>query len=165
MSGAITQALRAAQTPIRRYLWTPADAITFTPAVVSETFGDGRALFALTTINCRPAFWIMRGCSTWTASDRDAPDDAPQFSEHVDEIIEAIEEEFGTVRYYDRNSRGDWIDEETKRFVPRADTEYPVMDDENGCSWGRLDWPDLPGVALMPHPFARYRILAESPTP
>jgi hypothetical protein len=157
----ITLALRAAQTPIQRYLWTPKDMITFTPRVLGETFGDGRALFALTTINCRPAFWIVRGCSTWTTSDYDAPDDAPNFIEHVDSIVEAIEGQFGSVRNYERNARGDWIEEETKRFVPRKWTEYPVMDDENGCSWDRLDWPALDGVTFTPHPFAsRFKILA-----
>lgn len=39
-----TQRLKAVQKPTRSYLWTPDDSITFTPQVLSKTFGDGRAL-------------------------------------------------------------------------------------------------------------------------
>src|SRR6202012_2280696 len=53
------------------YLWVPADAITFSPRVLPKVYGDGRALFALATINQRPAYWVIRGCSTWgCGSDR-----------------------------------------------------------------------------------------------
>lgn len=159
---AITNFLRAAQVPIRRCLWTDADAITFTPAVLEQTFGDGRALFALTTINNRPAFWIVRGDSTWsTGDDYLAPDNAPCFGdwEHLDPVMSAIEEEFGSTSCYERNINGVWIDSETKRFIPHKWTDYPVLNDEIGCSWWRLDWPDLEGVAFEPHPFARCRII------
>lgn len=49
----------------RAYLWTPADAISFTPRVLPHIYGDGRALFALATINQRPRYWVIRACSTW----------------------------------------------------------------------------------------------------
>lgn len=161
MSDAITEALRAAQKPIQRYLWVPDDAITFTPSVLEETFGDGRALFALTTINNRPAYWIIRGCSTWqVAFDHDAPRDAPEFPDFVDEIIATIENEFGSTCGYEMNSRGIWIDQETGRFIPPAWAEYPTIDSNMGCSWGRLDWPELEGVDLQPHPFGRCNMLA-----
>lgn len=158
---AITTALRAAQSPIRRCLWTDADAITFTPAVLEQTFGDGRALFRITTINNRPAYWIFRGCSTWeTGLDYNAPDDAPEFIDQVDDIVSAIEDEFGGLSSYERNKNGVWIDSETKRFVPREWTAYPAINDEHGCSWGRLSWPQLDGIALVDHPWARCTILA-----
>lgn len=161
----VTDLLRAAQKPETRYLWVPEDAITFTPAVLSETFGDGRALFTLTTINNRPAYWIIRGCSSWRASDCDAPAGAEEFSEHVDRIITAIEEEFGTTAYYEMNAQGRWVDEETKRFVPYACVDYPVIDPSMGSSWGRMDWPALPGIETVPHPFANVTILGPSHTP
>lgn len=47
------------------YLWTPADAITFVPRVLPTIYGDGRALFTIATINQRPAYWVIRACSTW----------------------------------------------------------------------------------------------------
>lgn len=154
-----TALLRAHQEPIQRYLWHPRDMITFTPTVLSHVFGDGRALFGLTTINCRPAYWLIQGDSTWDVSDSRAPDDAPQFIDFVDDIVFAIEEEYGTVRCYERNCRGDFYDPETGRFVPRSWTAFPTMDDENGCSWWREDWPALEGLTLVPHPFARANML------
>ena len=158
----VTALLRAAQAPVTRYLWTPDNSITFTPAVLSETFGDGRALFTLTTINNRPAYWIIRGCSSWRVSDYDAPDGAEEFSEHVDEIITAIEEEFGTTAYYEMNAQGRWVDEETKRFIPYRYVDYPVIDPSMGSSWGRMDWPNLPGLETVPHPFAHATVLPAS---
>jgi hypothetical protein len=152
--------------PLRRHLWVPEDAITFTPEVLETQFGDGRALFQITTINNRPAYWIVRVCSTWSSEfDYASSDEGDDFAEHVDEVIDAIEEEFGTTRYYEMNARGDWIDEETKRFIPRKWTEYPVIDADMGCSWGRLDWPDLPGASFVPHPLdASVRILRQGST-
>lgn len=158
----VTDLLRAAQRPVTRHLWVPDDAITFTPAVLSDVFGDGRALFTLTTINNRPAYWIIRGCSSWRASDFRAPNDADEFYEHVDEIVTAIEEEFGTTAYYEMNAQGRWVDEETKRFVPYSYVDYPVIDPSMGSAWGRMNWPALPGIETVPHPFADATILAES---
>lgn len=162
MTDAITEALRAAQTEETAYLWTPDNSITFTPAVVDQVFGDGRALFRITTINNRPAYWVVRGCSSWeTGMDINAPDDATEFIECVDDIVCAIEEEFGSTDTYEMNSRGIWIDSETKRFIPNEWARYPTINPRDGCSWGRLDWPELPGIETINHPWARTNILAE----
>lgn len=159
----ITAALRAAQKPVTRHLWVPEDAITFTPAVLGTIFGDGRALFAITTINNRPAYWLFRGCSTWQL-DLDCcrrREEMGDIRDHLDDIITAIEEEFGTCDYYELNAAGRWIDTETGRFVPMSWAEYPVINTRDGSAWGRRDWPDLPGVELEQHPFANdCRILA-----
>lgn len=89
----------------RAYLWVPADAITFVPPVLSTVYGDGRALFRITTINDRPAYWIVRGDSGWQVEDYAAPDDAPDFGDFTDEILTDLEEEFGSSRCgYDGSS-------------------------------------------------------------
>lgn len=166
MSEAVTNALRTAQGPVRSYLWTPADSIFFTPAVVEQIFGDGRALFSITTINDRPAYWIVRGCSSWKISgDFRAPDGAADFGDFTDEIITAIEEEFGTSDYYEMNSQWRWIDSETKKFVPSSWCEFPVINTHDGCSWGRLEWPTLDGIELEPHPFATWGNVLKTETP
>lgn len=59
------QLIRAIEKRKRLYLWTPADAITFVPRVLPTVYGDGRALFTIATINQRPAYWVIRACSTW----------------------------------------------------------------------------------------------------
>lgn len=49
----------------RSYLWIPEHSITFVPRLLPTIFGDGRALFTIATINQRPAYWVIRACSTW----------------------------------------------------------------------------------------------------
>ncbi len=164
----VTELLRAAQRPPNRYLWVPSDAITFTPSVCSEVFGDGRALFAFGTINSRPAYWIVRGDSKWTCGydyGADASDGSPDIGEFSDDILEALEDEFGSAECgydFDYNASGRPIHCETKRFLPESSIRYPHVNYGGGCHWGRLDWPDLAGVNLVPHPLhPRVRILAE----
>lgn len=156
------EALRAiVSVPTRRCLWTDADAITFTPEVADTVFGDGLALFRITTIHCRPAYWIIRGDSSWqTGADSDAPDDAPEFIEFVDEICFAMEEEFGRGRPDDNaimGRDGRYRDMDTGKFA-FGKQPYPAFDDRDGSMWERLDWPSLDGFAFERHPWARTNI-------
>lgn len=159
------RALKAAQKPMTRHLWTPADAITFTPRVSSNIYGDGLALFGIGTINSRPAYWIVRGCSTWAVGmDSQAPDDAPEIVEYVEQISFDIGEEFGDADHIPYEWRGNrLVDTETGRFMRYADISYPVMNYGGGCHWFRMDWPKLRGVKTEPHPFARTNILSAIP--
>lgn len=139
----------------RRYLWTPANMVTFIPALSNRLYGDGRALMGLTTINSRPRFYILRVDSRWAIScDHDVPGDAEQFADRVDAIGFALEDEFGRGQY-----DGDYGDPETEK--ERAERrKWPAYDDENGCSWFRMDWPKSTGLKLQPHPFnSTYTIL------
>jgi len=161
MSEHITRKLRAAQKPLTRYLWTPSDAITFTPRVLTKTYGDGRALFGVGTINSRPAYWIIRGCSTWSSGlDCDHPDDATDITEHIDEIVTDLESEFGRAECgYEYEWEGDRIRcKESGRFLSYADISYPVVNYNGGAHWFRLDWPK--SVKTVKHQFARATILA-----
>lgn len=156
----VHQALKAAQKPLTRYLWTPADAITFTPHVSDSIYGDGRALFGLGTINSRPAYWIVRGCSTWSLAEGDAPDDAPEIGEFIDEITMDLGYEFGDAD----DEPYEWIGNrlrsiETKRFMSYASISYPVLNYGGGSHWFRLDWPELRGVQFVQHPWAHRNIL------
>lgn len=122
----------------RACLWTPSDAITFIPRVLPTVFGDGRALFTLSTVNQRPAYWVVRGCSTWSEDD---------FSEHGDEILTALEEAFGNGRcgysgnnlFQSKRERKKWCDCDDCLELPIA--RWPMVDGDGGYSWGRLDWP------------------------
>ena len=160
MDARIAEKLRAAQKPIERYLWVPSDAITFTPAVLTRSFGDGRALFGFSTVNNRPAYWIVRGCSSWALDlDYKAPSSAPDFAEFCFDVMGEIEDEFGSADHYEYCWKADrWRDRDTFEFVPNAWVEYPALDPENGCHWFRLDWPT--GFDTEPHPFARASIAA-----
>lgn len=137
----------------RRYLWTPADMVTFVPALSNRLYGDGKALLGLTTINSRPRFYVLRIDSAWAIEmDQSAPDEAEQLVDCIDAFAFALEDEFGRGRYDDDEP-------ETERARDQR-RKWPAYDDESGCSWWRMDWPKLSGVKLKPHPFnPRYNIL------
>jgi hypothetical protein len=154
-----THALLKGQVEVwtRSYLWTPRDAITFKPALCSTVYGDGRALFRVTTMNLRPAYYVIRCDSRWDCSDPDSPDDVPDFGDFTDEILTELEGEFGDARcgysgssrYLRREDRG--CDCEECEDPSRA--QWPEVDAEGGCSWGRMRWPaGFPTVA-HPHPW------------
>lgn len=135
------QALRAAlSVPQRAHLWVPADAINFTPPLSNTVYGDGKAIFAFTTINDRPAFWIVRGDSSWQVEiepwwlpDRGAPrNDNLDIRNFTDEIVSDLEEEFGSGQpgYYDEQDDDD-LDGDP----------FPAIDLRDGYSWGRIRWP------------------------
>lgn len=131
----------------RSYLWTPKDAISFIPRLLPTFYGDGRALFAITTINQRPAYWVIRGCSTWGCGSDLGESSGPEIIELIDDIVTDLEDAFGSGRCgYSGNSlfwpRRDRIrdcqcEECSDRYVAR----WPMVDDEGGCSWSRIDWP------------------------
>lgn len=139
----------------KRHLWVPEDAVTFKPALSDRIFGDGRALIGLSTLNQRPKFYILRVDSQWEIhSDPRGPDDATEFTDYVDAICFALEDEFGRGRYDDGSG-----EKETARQRDRR-RAWPAFDDDGGCHWWRLSWPELPGVKFVPHPFSpRYTIL------
>lgn len=151
-------ALRAAvEVKTTRCLWTWADRITFKPMLCDTVWGDGRALFKLTTINNRPAFWIIRGDSGWSCDDGDGP----EFVEFTDDILTALEGQFGSARcgysgsslYLEPEYRDCDCDECSGPYMEVA--KWPMVDDDCGCSWSRMKWPRLRArYTTVPHPFS-----------
>jgi hypothetical protein len=145
----ILDALRThIEKPERAWLWTPADTIRFTPRVLPKVYGDGRALFALSTINQRPAYWVIRGCSTWSTGDALPGATGDDIREHIDDILTDLEEEFGNGRcgYSGGNlfqSRRDRIQLcRCEDCSARGRAKWPMVDGEGGCSWSRMSWPE-----------------------
>ena len=163
-SAAITAALQSAQLPVTKHLYTPEHSVAFVPQVLPEVFGDGRALFAFSTINTRPAYWIIRGDSGW-ATCFDAPGGGGKdFGNFVDPVLEALEEHFGVAElgeHFERDCDGRAIDPQTGALLAEAEVSYPVVNYGCGCFWSRLDWPALKGVDFDAHPLgARVKVLA-----
>lgn len=143
---------KAIEKPQTSYLWTPADSIKFTPRLLPMIYGDGRALFTIATINQRPAYWVIRGCSSWECGldypTEDVPD-GPDFAEFTDTFMTDLEEAFGRGRCgYSGNSLF-WPRKERLRDCQceecdekRWKAKWPMVDDYCGCSWSRMDWPD-----------------------
>lgn len=151
----------AIEVPHSAYLWVPADSIDFTPRVLPIIYGDGRALFRITTINDRPAWWMIRGCSTWGCCDDRDDAAGPDFGELTDDILTDMEDAFGNARCgysgsslrHSRAERIQWCqcddcdDEETL-------SSFPEVDGSGGCSWSRVDWPV--GFEVEPNPLSPF---------
>lgn len=146
------------EVPTEAYLWTPSNTITFTPPLSSTIYGDGRALFSITTINDRPAWWVVRGDSGWQCSEGRAPRDAPDFGDFAEDIVVNLEDEFGGSRcgYSGNSLRWPAAERiENCQCDDCSDPEYvarfPGIDTDGGCSWGRVRWP--PEFGVVDHPW------------
>jgi hypothetical protein len=134
----------------------PADAINFKPALCGKVYGDGRALFGLTTINLRPAYYVIRGDSGWDCADVHSPCGAPGFADFTDDILSDLEEDFGPGRCgYSGSSLYVPLEERTCDCEDCRDqpilADWPALDDEGGCMWWRMEWPV--GFPVVPHPW------------
>ena len=141
---------------VKSYLWVPGDTPAFRPALLPLIYGDGRALFALTTINQRPRYWVIRGGSEWTCGENDSSLD---FGDLVDDMFDDLKNAFGRGRCgYCGNSlfsprrermKNCQCEECSDTFIAR----WPAVDDDYGCSWDRMDWPK--GFPVVPNPMSR----------
>ena len=157
---------RAVEKRESSYLWVPSQSIKFVPRVLPVIYGDGRALFTLSTLNQRPAYWVIRACSSWgCGSDRESAT-GPDFVEMTDQIMTDLEDHFGRGRCgYSGNSlfwpkyeriQNCRCEECTDRY---GTARWPMVDSYGGCSWSRIDWPD--GFDTVPNPLSwRGNILA-----
>jgi hypothetical protein len=150
---------KAAERRTTSYLWVPGDTPPFKPALLPLIYGDGRALFTLSTINQRPRYWVIRGDSRWSCGFDGESTDAPDFGELVDDIVTDLEDCFGIGRCgYSGNSLflskrervRDCRCEDCMDARQRA--RWPMVDDYGGCSWGRMDWPK--GFVTVPNPLS-----------
>ena len=121
--------------PTRSYLWAPEDAIEFVPALCSTVWGDGLGLLGVSTINDRPAYWIVRVGHGWrinTGSSNGGIDSI----ELLEDILQELDYEFGC-------GRPDYDHEDPD--MRDSGLPYPAIDDSDGYHWFRLKWPE--GVA------------------
>ncbi len=96
------------------------------PKFVSEAVGDGNKLIYMTPLNTRPQYYVIRVDSAWDCSNFH---DGETIADHLDEIFEAIEDQYGY--YYDGHSSEYEHDNGTY-------PGWPVCFNE-GCAWGELD--------------------------
>lgn len=124
--------------PFLGTLWTEGDSGILTPYVCECSFGDGLKLIKIFTINQRPNYHVVRVDSGWAES---SWSDGETISEHIDDILAAIEEECGRA--------GDCLDEPCEGCGDTAckcgddysaDEAFPALDDRNGCSWSEVRW-------------------------
>ncbi len=89
-----TATIQSQLRPERVEFW--GDEYTVEPALVAEIFGDGAQVIGLQPLNTRPQFYVVRVDSAWSISNWD---DGDLLIEHLDEIYESIEGEYGCAYY------------------------------------------------------------------
>jgi hypothetical protein len=95
----------------KRTLWT--EPYMVRPALVKQKFGNGKRLLWLSPTMHRPNYYLA-----WVDDGWDLDSD---FRDHLDDIIQAIGEEFGTRDHTSENPRP---------------YRWPEEDLDDGCSWG-----------------------------
>lgn len=88
------------------------------PVFIEQALGNGDKLVAITPLNTRPNYYLIRVDSSWSTRNSDTP----AICEHLEEICEAIEDENG--RKYE-------TDDDYKEIM----MPWPALDDEVGMSW------------------------------
>lgn len=114
--------------------WWGSDC-TCDPRFVEAALGDGEVLLGLQPLNTRPNYYVIRVDSKWHLQGcRECENDCPdELVEHLDEIYDAIEDEYG---WKDR------IDESNAELAEGEepdDTDWPVLNDDCGSSWFTID--------------------------
>lgn len=97
--------------PHTRHLW--GEPHTVTPALVEHVFGDGERLLVLTPIMTRPNYYVVQIDSAWEVG-------GAEFFEHIDEIYDAIHEQYGC--------------DTDEGF---EDEDFPVLA-SGGSTWGEI---------------------------
>jgi len=68
-----------------------------TPRLLTKVFGDGKKAIWLSSINIRPAYWVVRIDSSWCIENCWHPKkDVKEPRDWLEDVYQAIEEEFGT---------------------------------------------------------------------
>ncbi len=113
------------------------------PRFVEAALGDGMVLIGLQPLNTRPHYYVIRVDSSWHLHNCRVCDHKERCSdelpEHLEEIYEAIEDEYGDRRRVEE-CNAEALKEDPK-YVPESST-WPVFDDEVGTSWFLMDRPE-----------------------
>lgn len=108
---------------------------TCDPRYVEKALGDGNLLLGLQPLDARPSYYLIRIDSSWHFYGcRKCKDDCPdQVTEHMDEIYDAIEDEYG---------EADRIEESNQELEPGEEpdsTGWPVLSLNSGSCWFEAD--------------------------
>jgi hypothetical protein len=122
----------------KAYLWGQPHMIT--PRLVDEVFGDGRVLLKLWPIMYRPSYYVVRIDSKWDLSNYG---DENLLADHLDEVYEAIEAQFGYIESRRAELIEDGVDPARADLAYYPELGFPVLDDGGSC-WDEMDWPAEP---------------------
>lgn len=97
------------------YLWGQKSFIK--PVFIAQPLGNGDLLLALTPLNTRPNYYLIRIDSTWLTED-----DKETIYDHLDEIEDAVEDQVGSRDYEDDDGN-------------ECLAEWPALNLNAGVSW------------------------------
>ena|ERR1700722_7896139 len=97
------------------YLWGQKHFIK--PVFIRTALGEGDLLLAVTPLNTRPNYYLIRVDASWLKKD-----DTETIYDHLDEIEETIEDQVGSRDYED--------DDGNERLA-----EWPALNIHAGVSW------------------------------
>lgn len=119
------------EVPFRTRWW--GQEYTCDPRFVEQALGDGNVLLGMQPLNTRPHYYVIRVDSSWHLDgcricgiSKECPD---LVAEHLDEIYDAIEDEYG---------ERDRIRESNEDLEPGQEPDpdcWPVLDLDCGASW------------------------------
>ena len=95
-------------------------------ALCETILGDGEMLLAVQPLATRPTYYLIRVDSKWATSNYD---EGETVGDHMDEIYEAIEDDYGQLEVEDDN--GEMIEQ-----------PWPALDCGYGSSWWDADPED-----------------------
>lgn len=102
---------------------------TVQPAVLDAELGDGNLVLYFTPLATRPWFYVIFVDSSWTVNDG-------KLKDHLDEIYDAIEDEFGAMCSEDLDDcKAEGDGESCGRHV-EEDAWFPILSTDYGSSWG-----------------------------
>lgn len=109
------------------------------PALAHAVLGDGRTLLGFQTLNYRPNYYLIRVDSRAAAADPDARRD-----DFVEEVIDALADEFSTIeREYEHLREDGWTDAEIDSPKGWRLTDFPVLSLDCGYCW----WTEIEPAA------------------
>lgn len=104
-----------------------------TPVLVHEALGDGKQIIGFSPLNTRPNYYVVLVDSRWCL-DNAKWDAAESFADHVDDVYQAIEDEYGWSRWCpDECEDGTCWDR--GKECPHGNLPWPALNDGAGCSW------------------------------
>lgn len=129
-AGSVSETLRAElERPHQVRFWGA--EYTVTPRVCSTVFGDGKHLVAFQPLDTRPEYYVLFVSSDWSVDTFGAPRGSC-LVDHYNEILSAIEEEWGSMDDYQEG--GCCEGEEWPG--------WPVGSFGSGAQWFELEMPE-----------------------
>lgn len=116
--------VRAEQRRQTVYLWGQPSSVK--PVILRTVFGDGGQLIGLAPIMLRPRYYLVRIDNRWHTSNFARCPEELRLCEHLDEIYEAIEDEFG-------RAEEEWEHDNGRTY--RRRNPWPAADISDGCAW------------------------------